>query len=692
MSELPTTALDTLEALECDQVLLWIAEKAVTSGGRALLDSIAAEQGSEGIAARRQRGVEALQALQMEKSPSLARCTDLKALTTSARNRVLEGMELIAVAETLERVAELRRWADSHPQFLALGETIAAASHMPELISLIRTAIDARGNVKDEAHPGLPKARSLIRKLEKQRSEKLEQIAEGMFAKGMLRQRQPVVRGDRLLLAVRAMQSSRRAGVVHDRSQSGDTLFVEPNAILELSNRVTEARFAERRLVEQILRELSIAVLRAEPRLREVQDRLAEVDIAVAAGLWASDVEGCYSSAVPQERGMRLVDARHPLLLRTMAPKDVVPLTMQIGTGFDLLVVTGPNTGGKTLVLKTVGLSAWLANRGLPIAASEGCEIPDFSGVLADVGDAQSLQSSLSTFSGHLTRIRRILAAAKPGTLVLLDELGTGTDPEEGAALGQAVLEQLLASGAWTIANTHLGQLKLFSLDVARAENASMEFDPLTLAPQFRLLIGVPGASHAVEVAERLGLEEQILERARQLASRGTGTDQLLADVGRVRREAEILRESASSEELKIQQRSRQLAGEEAASDERRRLREHEAEEQYRDHYRQIHNLLEADGESLRGGLPAAERKDVDAFLVKLRSLMQEDVLNQRWLRFVKGLKKGDRVYVPRFRERLLVIRVERKRERVKVRHGSMEVELPYRELTWVEPPPGESS
>ncbi|MDP7061831.1 MAG: hypothetical protein QF489_02715 [Planctomycetota bacterium] len=692
MSELPTTAQDTLEALECEQVLLWMADKAVTSGGRALFSSLSSEQGSDGIAARRQRGVEALQAQQMEKSPSLARCTDLRALTTSARNRVLEGMELIAVAETLERVAELHRWAGDHPQFKALGETIGAASHMPELISLIRNAIDARGNIKDEAHPGLPKARSLIRKLEKQRSEKLDQIAEGMFAKGMLRQRQPVARGERLLLAVRAMQSSRRAGVVHDRSQSGDTLFVEPNAILELSNRVTEARFAERRLVEQVLRELSIAVLRAEPRLQEAQDRLAELDLAVAAGLWAAEVDGTYASAVPQQRGLRLVEARHPLLLRTMAPGDVVPLTMQLGTGFDLLVVTGPNTGGKTLVLKTVGLSTWLANRGLPIAAAEGCEIPDFSAVLADVGDAQSLQSSLSTFSGHLTRIRRILAAANSGALVLLDELGTGTDPEEGAALGQAVLEQLLESGAWTIANTHLGQLKLFSLDVARAENASMEFDPLTLAPRFRLLIGVPGASHAVEVAERLGLEEQILERARQLSSRGTGTEQLLADVGRVRREAEMLRETASSEELKIQQRSRKLATEEAKSDERRRLREAEAEEQYRQHYRDILELIEADGESLRGGLPAAERKDVDAFLVRLRNLLDSDSLNQRWGTFVKGLKKGDRVYVPRFRERLLVIRVERKRERVKVRHGSMEVELPFRELTWVEPPPGESS
>jgi len=692
MPSTPTTAADTLEALECEQVLDWIAEFAVTSGGRQLLGSIATESDPDLAADRRQRGVEALQAHKAEQSPSLARCTDVVSLAASARNRVLEGLELLSVAETLERIAELRRWAELYPDFSALGTTISQAPHLPELRTQIRTAIDARGEVKDEAHQELSKARSQVRKLEKQRRERLENIAEGMFQKGMLRQRQPVKRGDRLLLAVRAMQSSRRAGVVHDRSQSGDTLFVEPSAILELSNLVTEARFRVRRLIDQVLGELVVGVLRAEPLLAEAQARLAEVDVALAAARWAHDVEGGYAAVVSQDRGLRLVNARHPLLLRTMPSAEVVPLTMQLGTGFDLLVVTGPNTGGKTLVLKTVGLSAWLANRGLPVAADEGCEIPDFSAVLADVGDAQSLQSSLSTFSGHLTRIRRILKAARPGALVLLDELGTGTDPEEGAALGQAVLEQLLNSGAWTIANTHLGQLKLFSLDVQRAENASMEFDPLTLAPLFRLLVGVPGASHAVEVAERLGLEEELLERARELSSRGSGTEQLLADVGRVRREAEILREAASSEELRIQQRSRDLAGEEAASNARRRLREGEAEQQFREHYRDILNLLEGGGESLLGRLPTTERGVVDGFIQQLRALLHDDVLNQRWLAFTKSLKKGDRVYVPRLRERLLVLKVERKRERVKVRHGSMEVILPFRELTWVEPPTGEQS
>ena len=686
----PTIAEDTLEALEVEVVLEWISSLAVTSGGQQLVLSIAQEGGASLVPARRQRGREALAAQQADHVPSLARCTDIVALAASARKRVLEGLELISIAETLERVAELRRWAERYPRYEALGKTILGAPHLPDLCTKIRLAIDARGSVKDEAHPGLAAARSTIRKLEKQRNDKLELIAEGMFQKGMLRQRQPVIRGDRLLLAVRAMQSSRRAGVVHDRSQSGDTLFVEPNAILELSNHVTEARFAERRLVDEILRDLCVGVLRSEPRLADAQNRLAEVDVAVAAARWAKEVEGCYAETVAHSRGMRLVDARHPLLLRTLSPAEVVPLGMQIGTSFDLLVVTGPNTGGKTLVLKTVGLAAWLATRGLPIAAAIGSEIPDYQAVLADVGDAQSLQSSLSTFSGHLLRIRRILAVAAPGTLVLLDELGTGTDPEEGAALGQAVLEQLLASGAWTIANTHLGQLKLFSLDVQRAENASMEFDPLTLSPKFRLLVGVPGASHAVEVAERLGLEEALLERARELSSRGSGTDQLLADVGRVRREAEILRESASDEELRIQQRSRDLAGEEAASWQRRRLREEEAEQQYRDHYRSIQNLLHGDGASLLGRLPVAERADVDTFIRKLQALLHEDILNQRWLAFVKSLKKGDRVYVPRLRERLMVIKVDGKRERVKVRHGSMEVMLPFRELTWVEPPPGE--
>ncbi|MHC4380196.1 MAG: endonuclease MutS2, partial [Planctomycetota bacterium] len=590
----PDPALaDALEALECAEVLSWLAESCATEGGRSTLRALLQETATAPGSARRLRGMEALSAQRAEHTPSLARCADVAGLAASARHRVLDGLELIGVAETIERIAELRRWATSHPQYPQLGEVILAAPFLDPLREQIRTAIDARGKVRDEADPALPEVRGLIRTLEKKRNARLEEIAEGLFQRGMLRQRQPVQRGDRLLLAVRATQVHRQSGVIHDRSQSGDTLFLEPNAVLEISNRIAEAQFRERRILDQVLRDLCVEVLRAEPQLQEVQHSLSQVDVALACAAWARKAEADFAMEVEAERGIRLFDARHPLLVRQMGSEGVVPLNLQLGSSFDLLVVTGPNTGGKTLVLKTVGLLAWMANRGLPIPAANGSEVPGFRAVLADIGDAQSLESSLSTFSGHLQRTQRILAQAGPGILVLLDELGTGTDPEEGAALGQAVLETLQDQGAWILASTHLGSLKLFSLDRPRAENASMEFDPLTLSPQYRLLVGVPGASHAVEVAERLGLELDLLERARQLVSRGDGAEQLLADVGRVRREAEILRESAGEEELRVLERSRSLASEEASSKQRQVLRESEAEQHFQDHARALTTLLE---------------------------------------------------------------------------------------------------
>jgi len=683
---------DALEALECAEVLTWISESAATSGGRQEVLTLLHDDSAPTAAMRRLRGIEAMDAERAEHAPSLARCADVVGLAGAARNRVLDGLELLGIAETVGRINDLRRWAAQHPEFPELGAVILAAPVLDDLRELIRKSIDPRGKVNDDAAPDLPVVRKLIRTLEKKRNARMEEIAEGMYQKGMLRQRQPVVRGDRLLLAVRATSINRQGGVVHDRSQSGDTLFVEPSAVLELSNRLAEAAFRERRIVETVLRDLCVEVLRAEPELHLVQASLSQIDVALASAKWAKQAFAEYALMVDPERGIRLFDARHPLLVRQMGVDDVVPLTLQLGSAFDLLVVTGPNTGGKTLVLKTVGLLAWMSNRGLPIPAATGSEIPPFAAVLADIGDAQSLENSLSTFSGHLKRTQRILEAAGPGVLVLLDELGTGTDPEEGAALGQAVLESLQDRGAWVMASTHLGSLKVFSLDRPRAENASMEFDPMTLAPLYRLLIGVPGASHAVEVAERLGLELDLLERARVLVSRGDGAERLLADVGRVRREAEILRESAGEEELKVQERSRQLATDEAHSKHRMQLRESEAERHFQDHARYLEQLLARLDKELASRLGGSERQQLEGFVKEIAALVQNDPLNRRFEEFLRSVKKGSYVYVPKLQERLPVLKVNRKRQQVTVRHGAMEIALPFRELTWVTPPSGDSA
>ena len=683
---------DALEALECAEVLAWISESAATSGGRQeVLDLLHDDCLSE-AAARRLRGIEAVQAEQGEHSPSLARCSDVVGLARAARKRVLDGLELLGIAETVGRINDLRRWAAQHPEYPELSAVILTAPVLDDLRELIRKSIDPRGKVCDEADPALPEVRKIIRKLEKKRNARMEEIAEGMYQKGMLRQRQPVQRGDRLLLAVKATSINRQGGVVHDRSQSGDTLFVEPSSVLELTNRIAEACFRERRIVEAVLRDLCVEVLHAEPELQLVQASLSQVDVALASAIWGKQAHANFADAVDSERGIRLFDARHPLLVRQMGVEGVVPLTLQLGSAFDLLVVTGPNTGGKTLVLKTVGLLAWLANRGLPIPAATGSEIPPFDAILADIGDAQSLENSLSTFSGHLKRTQRILKAARPGVLVLLDELGTGTDPEEGAALGQAVLESLQDRGAWVMASTHLGSLKVFSLDRPGAENASMEFDPMTLAPLYRLLIGVPGASHAIEVAERLGVELSLLERARQLVSRGDGADQLLANVGRVRREAEIMRESAGEEELKVQERSRQLATEEAHSKHRMQLRESEAERHFQDHARYLEQVMGRLDKELAARLSGSERLQLNTFIAEISGLVQNDPLNRRFEEFLRTVKKGSYVFVPKLQERLPVLKVNRKRQQVTVRHGAMEIALPFRELTWVTPPSGDSA
>jgi DNA mismatch repair protein MutS2 len=278
--------------------------------------------------------------------------------------------------------------------------------------------------------------------------------------------------------------------------------------------------------VRRVLVELTRTVLVEEPRLRDAAGRLAELEIAALSAAFCKRY-GARPAQVAGEdgrsAGLLLREARHPLLVEKLLAgelEEVVPIDVRLGDEFDLLVITGPNTGGKTLALKTVGLAAALARMGLPICCAEGSRVPLYEGVVADIGDEQEIAQNLSTFSSHLVRIRAGLARAGPKVLFLLDELGGGTDPDEGAALSDALLEQLLNRGVPTLATTHLGKLKEFAFRHARAENGSVEFDAQTLRPRFRLLIGTPGESCALHVAERLGLSKKLIEAARSRLER----------------------------------------------------------------------------------------------------------------------------------------------------------------------------
>ncbi len=680
---------DTLTVLGWPPVLGQMLEHAATPSGRRLIVALRPGAPTPTEARERaERGREAQRAVRAEEAPGLSGCADLEVLRAAARTRTLEGHELAAAAETLARAGDLRRWASGRPERARLGAWIAAAPWPQDLLDAIRAAIEPRGRVRDEAHAGLARVRADLQDLKEKHKRKLEQIAEEWAARGALRQRAPVKRGDRLLLACRASGLPREHGIVHDRSQTGDTLFVEPGPVVELANRIQEARLREQRLEHEVLHRLTAELLRSGDRLARVDAMLAEVDLAFAAAAWAEVCEGAWPSLAAATAPMVLVGARHPVLLRELPPEAIVSLDLEFGGAYDLLIVTGPNTGGKTVVLKTIGLIGCLARAGLPVPSAASSRVPLWDGIGADIGDAQGLESSLSTFSGHLQRIRALLAGAAPGRLVLLDELGTGTDPEEGAALGQALLEEFQARGARVIANTHLGALKTFSLHRARAENASMEFDPVSLAPRFRLLVGVPGASHAADVAERLGLDRPVVERARALAARGGGAERVLADVGRVRREAELLRTEAVQRAAETEDRARASADEEALSRERRDLREREAARSVQELFAALGARLEREGAALAGRLRGAERSDFERFVGGVSEDLRRHDLIVRWRGFVEGLRKGDSVWVPRLRERLVVLKVDKARERVRLRHGAMDLELSWRELTWAEPPP----
>ncbi|MCH2101070.1 MAG: hypothetical protein MK209_04030 [Planctomycetes bacterium] len=680
---------ETLQCLELEKVLELLARRASSPVGSRMLREAGPGLEAAEREERRARGMEGLSAVRAERAPGISGMGDLDEILNAAQRRILEGEELLAIADALDLIRTLALWSVQYPDYVALRRCLGAAPLERELRESLRAALGRRGEILDEAHPRLGKTRQQVRQLLDQRARKMEEIAEGLQKRGVLRQRQPVQRGDRLLLAVKATDSGRARGVVHDRSQSGDTLFIEPGPVLELSNKLTEVRALERRLVQEVLTELTRQTLLASPALAEAELRLGQADVAFTAGRWACEMRAEYPTMDGPVLELRQV--RHPLLQEQLNEEELVPLTLELGCEFELLVVTGPNTGGKTVVLKTVGVSCALALCGLPILADLGSNVPLLPGIHADIGDAQSLESSLSTFSGHLSRTLEILDSVRPGSLVLLDELGTGTDPEEGAAIGQAVLEHLLRAGALTIANTHLGQLKLFSTGVERAENASMEFDPTTLAPQYRLLVGVPGASHAVEVAERLGLPGEILERARGLAEREGGAERLIADVGRVRRDAELLRERARDLEAEARATKHRISQDEEVTKHRVKLREAEAEEAFIEHTRRMSELRAQWLDPVVNRLKGGDQDALRGYLEALRGELDGCTLGERWLAFVQGLRKGDVVYVPKFRDRLQVLKIHKNRETAKLRHGNLEVELDFRDLTWVEPPPGES-
>ena len=622
-------------------------------------------------------------------TPTLGGVTDPLALLEAAAHEPLGEEELAALLDLLAAANRLRAdlaWRAAETP--ALARLCASMPDLEPLRGGLLLVLDERGRVRDEASPLLARLRREMRELDQRIHHTLEAIARSSELRSVLADTRVHLRGGRPCLAVKAKQSGRLPGVLHDRSQTEQTAYVEPRAVVALSNRLSEARLEERRELSKVLGELTRRVLAKRAELEALARALARLELGLVGRRFAIDFAARVPSLpgdVGAAAGLRLRRARHPLLVAQQHEgrlDEVVPIDLHLGLDFDMLILTGPNTGGKTLALKTAGLCALLLRCGLPVPCEEGSTVPFYTGIAADIGDEQEISQSLSTFSSHLVRIRAGLARAGPGTLVLLDELGGGTDPEEGAALGEAILEELLRLGAHSLVSTHLGRLKEFAFRNARVENGCTEFDLATLAPRYRVIVGVPGESAALVIARRLGLESRIVTRAEErLERREQEVQELLAEVREARIATEGVRERAEERLREAEATSRQAEelGREVA--ERGARLEAEAQRGLEERVREARVALER-AQRLVQQVPAGPRAELETALTELAAALGGATLTQRRQVFLQGLRKGMLVYLPRYKQRVQVHRVDPERRELSVKLGSMKLHVSFEEVT----------
>ena len=607
----------------------------------------------------------------------------------------LSGEDLAKVARFVRVVEDVSHWLAGRREDLPGCSLLMVGK--PDLAALraeLEGTVDERGNVHPDATPALA---ALVRErdeLARSLEASLREIAQrpnlrGAFADGQHGRTHR--RAGRLVLAIKSRHQSRLKGIVHDRSQSGETVFLEPQEVVLTQNQLATVEADVERETNRILSELTRTVQKAREPILDVMVRLAELEISVTAVRYARDVGG-RAARLPGEQGatsgLFLRGWRHPLLIQEERAGNidtVVPIDVRLGDDFDLLVITGPNTGGKTLALKSAGLAVLMTRLGLTLPCEEGSTVPLHDGIVADIGDEQEIQQNLSTFSSHLKRIRAGLDRATGDTLVLLDELGGGTDPAEGAALGEAVLSELLQRGARTLASTHLGKLKEFAFSNARVENAHVEFDLTTLAPSYHLVIGAPGESRALAIARRLGLSEDLVRSAEKRLVKTDGElEELMGEMRDVRLEAERLRAEAAERLEDLEGRERGLEERHEQAKERESQLEAEAQRGLEERLARSRELV-AQAKACLSQLPPNQKKEIGAVIDSLETSLGDALLTDRRKAFVEGLKKGDFVWIPRFKKRCQVTRIYKDGRELGVRMGKHEMKVSFDDVTFYE-------
>jgi len=559
----------SLRALEFAAITEQLAARTAFAPSRELAQATLPVGDAVHVALLHDQTDEAARLLELHADATIGGARDIRAaLARARRGGRLTPAELLDVAGTLHATdlvrRRLARWPG--PQLAGVREDLEPA---PVLRERIERSIDPGGEILDGASAALKTARRRMRVAQERLRERLNAMLRSPDLAGAIGDAIVTQRAGRYVIPVRAEAKSRVPGIVHDQSASAATLFIEPLAVVELNNAWTEATLEAAEEEERVLEALSREVERQAEALSTSLAALARADLWLARARLAGDMNAVRPAVA--EDAVELLSARHPLL-----GAEAVPIDLRLGErfGYRALVITGPNTGGKTVALKTLGLLALMHQAGLRVPAVDGARLPVFARIMADIGDEQSIAQSLSTFSSHLRNVVRFLEAAGPQTLVLLDEIGAGTDPTEGSALAMAVLMILLERGAFVAATTHYAELKAFAETQPGVTNAAVEFDVATLRPTYHLSIGLPGASQAFAIAERLGLAPEVLALARErISSTHASLEETLAAIRRAEADrAEALATASEERHAARAERERAEVGTDRARREAARI------------------------------------------------------------------------------------------------------------------------
>lgn len=537
-----------MQVLEFHKVKEQVLEHASSSLGKSLVQEMMPSTVLEEVKRRQEETDEATQILRIKGNIPLGGIFDIKPHIKRADiGGMLSPHELMQISSTIHASRMIRKFIEDlqeeehhFPHLIELTNQIVVLSQLEEAI---RMAVDDNGTVLDSASDTLRSLRNQLRAKESKVRERLESMIRSSNAQKMLSDAIVTIRNDRFVIPVKQEYRGHYGGIIHDQSSSGQTLFIEPQSIVQLNNELQGIRVKEQQEIERILIELSGRVADYSEELIVIVNVLGQVDFMFAKARYGRKIKAS-KPKMNDEGRISLFKARHPLI-----PIDeVVANDIYLGKDFSTIVITGPNTGGKTVTLKTVGLCTLMAQAGLQIPALDGSEMAVFTSVFADIGDEQSIEQSLSTFSSHMVNIVDILNEVDYGSLVLFDELGAGTDPQEGAALAISILDEVYKTGAKVIATTHYPELKAYGYNRDGVTNASVEFDVETLSPTYKLLIGVPGRSNAFEISKRLGLKENVIESAKSYVNADTNqVEGMIAALEENRRQAERDMEEAHS-------------------------------------------------------------------------------------------------------------------------------------------------